>query len=79
MMDSKIQKWGNSLAVRIPKAYANQMGWYANSPVKISVEHDRLVIEPVRRAHLADLLADVTPDNIHAETDWGNSVGKEAW
>jgi len=77
-MDSKIQKWGNSLAVRIPKAYAKQMGLQANSPVKIWMENDRLVIEPVRRAHLADLLADVTPDNIHAETDWGDSVGNEA-
>jgi len=77
-MDSKIQKWGNSLAVCIPKAYAKQMGLQANSPVKIWMENDRLVIEPVRRAHLADLLADVTPDNIHAETDWGDSVGNEA-
>lgn len=77
-MDSKIQKWGNSLAVCIPKAYAKQMGLQANSPVKIWMENDRLVIEPVRRAHLADLLADVTPDNIHAETDWSDSVGNEA-
>lgn len=78
-MDSKIQLWGNSLAVRIPKAYAEQMGLSSNSPVKLSVIDDRLVVEPVRRVRLADLLADITPDNVHAETDWGAPVGNEAW
>jgi antitoxin component of MazEF toxin-antitoxin module len=49
-MDTKIQKWGNSLAVRIPKAYAEQIGLYSNSPVRISLEGERLVIEAARRA-----------------------------
>jgi antitoxin MazE len=71
-MDTRIQKWGNSFAVRIPKAYAEQMDLYPNIPVRISLEADRLVIEPVRRDTLADLLADVTPDNIHDETDWSS-------
>jgi antitoxin MazE len=78
-MDTKIQRWGNSLAVRIPKAYAEQMGLFSNSPVRISLEGERLVIESVRRATLADLLAEVTPDNLHDETDWGASVGNEVW
>ena len=79
MMDTKIQKWGNSLAVRIPKAYAEQMGLFSDSPVRISLEGEKLVIESVRRATLADLLAAVTPDNLHDETDWGESVGNEVW
>ena len=79
MTDAKVQKWGNSLALRIPKAYADQMGLASNSPVKIMVENDRLVILPVRRVSLDDLLADVTPDNLHGETDWGDSVGNEVW
>jgi antitoxin MazE len=78
-MDTKIQKWGNSLAVRIPKAYAEQMGLFSNSPVKISLEGERLVIESVRRPTLAELLAEVTPDNLHDETDWGEPVGNEVW
>lgn len=78
-MDAKIQKWGNSLAVRIPKAYVEQLGLFSNSPVRVSVEGERLVIEPVPRATLAELLADVTPDNTHPETDWGGPVGNEAW
>ncbi len=78
-MDTKIQRWGNSLAVRIPKAYAEQIGLFSNSPVRISLEGERLVIESVHRATLADLLAEVTPDNLHDETDWGASVGNEVW
>ena len=78
-MDTKIQNWGNSLAVRIPKAYADQMGLITNSPVRISLDGERLIIESVHRPALADLLADVTPDNIHAETDWGKPEGNEIW
>jgi antitoxin MazE len=78
-MDTKIQKWGNSLAVRIPKAFAEQMGLFSDSPVRISLEGERLVIESVRRATLAELLANVTPDNLHDETDWGSPVGNEVW
>lgn len=78
-MDTKVQKWGNSLAVRIPKVYAEQLGLDSNSPVKVSLEGDRLVIESVQRVKLDDLLAGVTPDNIHAETDWGDAVGNEVW
>ncbi len=78
-MDTKIQKWGNSLALRIPKAYADQMGLSLNSPVKISLENERLIIESLPRPQLADLLADVTPENIHDETDWGDPTGNEVW
>ena len=78
-MDSKVQKWGNSLALRIPKAYADQIGLRSNSPVKILLESDRIIIEPVRRITLEGLLADVTPDNRHDETDWGEPTGNESW
>ena len=61
------------------RAFAEQMGLFSDSPVRISLEGERLVIESVRRATLADLLAEVTPDNLHDETDWGESVGKEVW
>lgn len=78
-MNTRIQKWGNSLALRIPKAYARQVGLDLDSPVKIVVEGDRLVIEPASRVSLDDLLAQITPENIHGEIDWGASVGKESW
>jgi antitoxin MazE len=78
-MESKIQKWGNSLALRIPKAYADQMGLSSDSLVRLTVQGDRLVIEPVRRVTLDDLLAGVTPDTLHGETDWGDPAGNEVW
>jgi antitoxin MazE len=78
-MNARVQKWGNSLALRIPKIYADQIGLSSNSPVEIFLEGNRLVIEPARRPTLDILLDGVTPDNIHTETDWGKPVGKEAW
>lgn len=76
-MDTKVQKWGNSLALRIPKAYAEQMGLDRNSPVRLSLQNDRLVVERVERLSLDELLASVDPDNVHGETDWGDDVGNE--
>jgi len=78
-MNARVQKWGNSLALRIPKTYAEQMGLSSNSPVEISLEGNRLVIEPARRPTLDVLLDGVTPDNVPAETDWGKPAGKEVW
>jgi len=80
-MQTTIQKWGNSLGVRIPKAFADQTRLAAGSTVDISLENGGIVIRPTRRSkyNLADLLAKVTPQNIHAEVDTGPSVGREAW
>lgn len=78
-ISTRIQKWGNSLALRIPKAYAQKIGLEQDTPVKISVEGSRLIIEPTPRFTLEDLLAGVTPENIHEETDTGPAVGKEVW
>ncbi len=78
-MKTRVRKWGHSLAVRIPKLYADQMGLTAGTRVTISLDGRRLVIEPVRAQTLDDLLADVTPDNVHGETDWGRAAGREGW
>lgn len=76
-----IQQWGNSLAVRIPKAFAQQAKVKKGSRVRFTVEKNRLVIEPVEKNKitLKSLLAGVTPENIHPETDWGKPMGKEIW
>lgn len=78
-MNAKIQKWGNSLALRIPKAFADQIGLADDSTVKLSIEGDRIIIEPAARLSLDALLAEITPDNLHAETDWGETAGQEQW
>jgi antitoxin MazE len=80
-MLTRVQKWGNSLAVRIPKAFAEELGLKGNAVVEISLRDGQLVLKAVspRRWTLEDLLAEVTTENIHAEIDSGESVGREAW
>lgn len=80
-MKTRVQKWGNSLALRIPKPLANQIGLTHNSPVDLSLRGAKLVIVPVKPPGLAldDLLAQVTDHNRHGEVDTGGTVGGEAW
>lgn len=79
-MSQKVQKWGNSLAVRIPKAIAAQVHLEEGTPLTLSVEEGKLVLAKARRRRrhtLEELLDRVTDDNIHPETDWGPPVGRE--
>ena len=80
-MVTKIQKWGNSLGLRIPKSFAKDAGVEEGSPVDISIEGDRLVIKPIRAAkyELDDLLSRVRKDNLHDEIQTGDPVGREVW
>lgn len=79
-MNTQIAKWGHSLAVRIPKAFAREAKLEEGTEVDIAVSDGRLVISPARpRYSLADLVEQITPDNRHDETDWGDRIGREAW
>lgn len=80
-MLTKVQKWGNSIALRIPKAFADEMQMTVETAVEMSIEDGKLVITPVGRPAYAleDLLAGITADNLHEEVDWGAPVGKETW
>ncbi len=80
-MLTKVQKWGNSVALRIPKAFADEMQITADTAVELSIEGGKLVISPVERPEylLEELLAQITPENIHGEVDWGVPVGQEVW
>jgi antitoxin MazE len=80
-VESHVRKWGNSLALRIPKALAVEAGLSEGSRVEIELEGDRLSVRAVRtEAHsLAELLAGVTPENRHGEIETGPSVGREVW
>lgn len=80
-MQTMIQQWGNSLALRIPKAFARQTNVKKGSRVRLVVEKGRMVVTPVTtgKITLKSLLAKVTPENIHPETDWGKPMGKEIW
>ena len=80
MMQARIQKWGNSLAIRIPKPFAMEVGLEQNSLVVVSVSEGKLVLEPVKPSYsLEELLAQVTKDNLHQEIETGPVVGSEAW
>jgi antitoxin MazE len=80
-MRSKVQPWGNSIGVRIPKPLADELGVRGGSAVDLSVEEGRLVLRPVRKRpfRLKDLLANVTDANRHSEIDRGAAKGDEAW
>jgi antitoxin MazE len=80
-MKTQIQKWGNSLAVRIPKAFAANLGLAQNSSVELALEDGSLVVRPspVPRYQLSELLDRVTENNLHTEEDYGRAVGNEEW
>ncbi len=76
-----IQKWGNSLALRVPKSLAEVLGVTASSPVEISVENHALVVKPRKRKKLSlrGLVAMINEKNRHEAIETGPAVGKEAW
>lgn len=79
-MVTSVQRWGNSLAIRIPKAFAAQAQLSENTDVDISLEGDRIVVTPARRTwSLRELVDDITPENTHREVHWGERTGKESW
>lgn len=80
-MRVQVQKWGNSLALRIPKSFAAETGLSLSSDVDLTIEEGRLVVTPLAKPRytLEELLARVTPENRHDEVDTGPSVGVEAW
>lgn len=75
---SHIAKWGTSLAVRIPKPIAEQWGVCEGSAIEI-VSHGDQVVMRKRTYNLADMLDQITEDNLHPELDTGPTQGNEAW
>lgn len=78
-MQTKIQKWGNSLALRIPKSFALNMNIKQNETVDLSIGDGKLIITPIieKGYSLEELLASVSKNNLHGEFDTGSPVGKE--
>lgn len=77
-MQYHIQKWGNSLGIRIPKTLAQKAGLVEGTPVEIILEDESIIIRP-KRYSLEKLLSGVTPENLHREEDTGKPVGREVW
>ena len=75
-MRTRVQKWGNSLALRIPKSFATEVGLQKETSVEVSLANGKLVITPVvePKLTLKQLLAEVTRENLHHEIDTSSAV-----
>jgi len=77
----KMQKWGNSLALRIPSSMAKQLGIQQNSFVNIEEKGEKIILEPVKKPkyNFQDLVKEIHENNLHEEQSFGEPVGKEIW
>lgn len=79
-MNTRVGKWGNSLAVRIPGTYAKELRLKDGMELEVTRLEDGLLLRPRQREYTLEAMLDqVTPENIHGETDWGKAIGREAW
>ena len=79
-MKATIQKWGNSLAIRIPKNITKDTRVSEGSNVDIMVENGNIVLSPRRKEYsLKELLKNITIKNIHSEISTGDQTGSEIW
>jgi len=80
-LQTKVQKWGNSLGLRNPRGLAEEVGLGVGTEVSLTAKDGELVLRPSvpSRLRLADLFADVTLENIHASLDTGDAEGDEAF
>lgn len=79
-MTAKVQKWGNSLALRIPAVMAREISVEGDA-VEIEVRRDALVIRAAKPRYelAAGLVKGINRENVHQETNWGAASGGEAW
>lgn len=80
-MEARIKKWGNSLALRIPKSFAAETGLEDNTAVELTIVDGKLVVAPTTEQEydLLELLAQITEENLHQEIDTGSAMGNEVW
>jgi len=80
-MQTRVQKWGNSLGLRIPRSLAAEAQVEEGTTVDLSVEDGRLLVRPlrVRKYSLNALFRKVSRRNLHGEVTTGKAVGREAW
>ncbi len=80
-METNLQKWGNSLGVRLPQALALRKSFVDGKPVRLTETETGILIEPIEtpHAHIDSLVKKITQKNKHDEVLWGEEVGKEIW
>ena len=78
-MTVALKKWGNSLALRIPKDILNTLAINENSIMELSVNNGMLTVKPKSNTLLETLVSQISSENVHKEVDTGRSVGNEEW
>ncbi len=79
-MRTRISKWGNSLAVRLPKPFADELGLGEGTEVELTLREGRLILVAASREYALEELVDgITVENRHQESDWGRPRGREGW
>jgi len=78
-MTVPLRKWGNSLAIRIPKDIATTLSIEYNSLLTLAIIDGMLVIKPQKKSRLESLVSQINSENLHSEISTGRSVGNEEW
>lgn len=80
-MTTIVQKWGNSLALRIPSALAKDIHLHQGSMVDVAVVEGEMVVKPRGRSKisLSKMLKGITKNNRHSEQNAGGAAGREVW
>lgn len=78
-MNVAVKKWGNSLAIRIPKDIVQSLSIESDSIVEMNIKKGVLVIEPKKQTDLERLVSKITSENLHTEVDTGRPTGNEEW
>ena len=78
-MEAMVQKWGNSLGIRIPNLIVKEFSLKNGSVVNINNNGNEILIKPIKKSRLSEMLDKIDDENLHQEIDWGKPVGKEIW
>jgi len=78
-MTVPLRKWGNSLAIRIPKDIATTLSIEYNSLLTLAIIDGMLVIKPQKKSRLESLISQINSENLHNEISTGRSIGNEEW
>jgi len=78
-MEATVRKWGNSLGIRIPNLLVRELSLKDGSLVDINDRGKEIIIKPVQKNKLSEMLSNINENNIHKEVETGGPVGKEIW
>ena len=74
-----VKKWGNSLALRIPKDIAKTLLVQESSLLELEIVQNGLLLKPKKKSRLEELVAQIDESNLHGEIETGEALGNEEW